>query len=95
MEYVCVFYLHDPNFIKAVPIKNGSKGEIPRAYKSVYERSTQQSYKPRLHKLDNETSRDVEAFIAEQQATHQYTPPDMHRANPAERAIQTWKACMK
>ena len=28
MEYVCVFYLHGPNFIKDVPIKNRSKGEV-------------------------------------------------------------------
>ena len=75
MEYVCIFYLHDPNFIKAVPIKNRSKGELLRVYKSVYKWNTQRNYKPRLRKLDNETSRDIEAFIAEQQATHQYTPP--------------------
>ena len=51
--------------------------------------------KPKLHKLDNETSKDVEEFIASQQTAIQYTPPDMHRTNPAERAIQTWKSCKK
>jgi hypothetical protein len=48
-------------------------------------------YRPQLHKLDNETSHDVEVFIAEQQAKVQYTPADMHRTNLAERAIRTWK----
>ena len=42
-------------------------------------------YKPKIHKLDNETSKDIEAFIREQQATLQYTPPDMHHSNPAKK----------
>ena len=33
--------------------------------------------------------------MSSQQAEIQYTPPDMHRTNPAERAIQTWKSCNK
>ena len=61
----------------------------------MYQWCTQRGYKPKVHKLDNETSKEVEAFISEQQAEIQYTPPDMHRSNPAERAIQTWKSCMK
>ena len=52
-------------------------------------------HKPRLHKLDNETSDAVESFIVSQQVEIQYTPPDMHRTNAAEQAIQTWKAVMK
>eukprot|EP00804_Cyclotella_cryptica_P006014 CCRYP_000255-RA/>CCRYP_000255-RA protein AED:0.25 eAED:0.25 QI:0/0/0/1/1/1/2/0/796 len=46
---------------------------------------------PQLHRLDNETSKDVENFITDNNATFQYTPPDMHRTNIAERAIRTWK----
>ena len=30
-----------------------------------------------------------------QNTAMQYTPPDMHRTNPAERALQTWKSCGK
>ena len=48
-------------------------------------------YRPQLHKLDNETSHDVEDFITDQQAKIQYTPVDMHRTNIAERCIRTWK----
>ena len=94
-KYVCVFYLHDANHIKGVPIKNRSKSELLRAYKKVYNFCTQRGFQPKLHKLDNETSKDVEDFIRSENASYQYTPPDMHRANPAERAIQTWKAVMK
>ena len=55
----------------------------------------QRGFKPKLHKFDNETSKEVKNFITEEQATYQYAPPDMHCTNPAERVIQTWKACMK
>ena len=45
--------------------------------------------------MDNETSKDVEDFIASQNTQQQYTPPDLHRTNPAERALQTYKSCVK
>ena len=48
-------------------------------------------FKPLLHKMDNETSHKVEKFIQGQNTCLQYTPPDMHHTNPAERAIRTWK----
>ena len=78
-----------------MPIKSRKKEELLRAYKEMYEFCEQRGFKPRLHKLDNETSQEVEKFIRQQCATFQYTPPDMHRTNPAERAIQTYKACAK
>ena len=94
-RYTCVFYVYDSNHIRGVPIKSRKKEELIRAYKEVYKYCEERGYKPKLHKLDNETSKDVESFIRSEQAKYQYTPPDMHRTNPAERAIQTWKSTMK
>ncbi len=48
-------------------------------------------YWPLLHKMDNETSHVVEAFIASEQINLQYTPPNMHRTNPAECVVPTWR----
>ena len=45
--------------------------------------------------MDNETSKDVEDFIASQNTQQQYTLPDCHRTNPAERALQTYESCVK
>ena len=45
--------------------------------------------------MDNETSKDVEDFIASQNKQQQYNPPEFHRTNPAERALQTYKSCVK
>ena len=95
MKYVCIFYIYDSNYIKSVPLKSRKKEELLQAYKDVYSFCQQRGFKPKLHKLDNETSKDVEEFIASQGTEIQYTPPDMHRANPVKRAIQTWKSCMK
>ena len=89
--YLVIFYVYDANFIASVPIKNRTKEELLRAYQITYNYLTARGFKPRLHKMDNETSHDVEAFVASQNTNLQYTPPDMHRTNSAERAIRTWK----
>jgi hypothetical protein len=89
--YVVVFYIYDANYIRSVPIKSRSKEELLRAYHEVYEWLSMRGFKPLLHKMDNETLHEVEKFIQGQQTRLQYTPPDMHRTNPDERAIHTWK----
>ena len=89
--YVVVFYVYDANYIRSIPIKSRSKEELLRAYTELYKWLTVRGFKPLLHKIDNETSHEVEKFIQGQQTRLQYTPPDMHRTNPAERAIRTWK----
>ena len=89
--YVVVFYIFDANAITLVPIKNCSKEELLQAYTIMYAWLTSKGYTPLLHKLDNETSKDVEDFIQAQNTKFQNTPPDMHRTNLAKRAIRTWK----
>ena len=86
-----IFYIFDANYIQLVPIKNRSKEELLRAYRKIYNWLVLRGFTPQLHKLDNETSHEVEAFIRSQHTHLQYTPPDMHCTNPAERAIRTWK----
>ena len=89
--YVVIFYASDGNYIKSYPIKSRHRTQLLKAYEEVYTFLRIRGYRPQLHKLDNETSHDVETFIAEQQAAVQYTPADMHRTNIAERACRTWK----
>ena len=85
--YVVIFYIFDANYICSAPIKNRYKEELLRAYRETYDWLVLRGFKPQLHKLDNETSQVVEAFVRSQHTHLQYTPPDMHRTNPAERAI--------
>ena len=48
-------------------------------------------YKPNLFVFDNEFSADFRAALQNKNITLQLVTPHMHRNNPAERAIQTWK----
>eukprot|EP00804_Cyclotella_cryptica_P010114 CCRYP_019272-RA/>CCRYP_019272-RA protein AED:0.25 eAED:0.25 QI:0/0/0/1/0.66/0.75/4/0/703 len=73
------------------PTVSRHRSELLKAYTEVYQFFRTRGFRPQLHRLDNETSKDVEHFITENNATFQYTPPDMHRTNVAERAIRTWK----
>ena len=47
---------------------------------------------PKIHILDNESSSNLKKSLAENEITYQLVPPHLHRRNPAERAIQTFKA---
>ena len=46
---------------------------------------------PFFLRLDNETSNQLDAFMKRQGVRIQFCPPGMHRANRAERSIQTFK----
>ena len=95
MQYICVFYIYDPDNIKGVALKSRRKEDILRAYQEVYTFCQNRGFKPKLHKIDNETSKYFEDFIASLNTHQQYTPPDLHRTNPAERALQPYKSYVK
>ena len=86
-----VFYIFNANYICSASIKNQTKEELFRAYQEVYPWLMARGFKPLLHKLGNETSCNVEDFVTTKQTCIQYTPPDIHRTNPVEHAIRTWK----
>ena len=52
---------------------------------------TRRGLKLQLHWLDNEASKALKNFIAQEQMQYQLTPPHIHRRNAAERAIHTFK----
>eukprot|EP00804_Cyclotella_cryptica_P013537 CCRYP_021093-RA/>CCRYP_021093-RA protein AED:0.19 eAED:0.14 QI:0/0/0/1/1/1/4/0/1001 len=93
-NYNVIFYVVDANYIKSYPVKSHHCTELLKAYIDVYQFLRIQGYHAQLHKLDNESSEDVEEFIVENNTELQYTPPDIHRTNPAERAICTCKNCV-
>ena len=76
--HVVIFYIFDANYIQSVPIKNRPKEELLRAYCKTYKGLVLQGFKPQLHKLDDETSHKVKAFVRSQHTHFQYTPLDMH-----------------
>jgi hypothetical protein len=92
-KYVVIFYIYDANFVKSVPIKSRSQEELLRAYRLVYAYLTAQGFKPQLHKMDNETSHNIETFIRKENTCLQNTPPYIHCTNLAEQEICSWKNC--
>ena len=91
-RYMMVLVEIDSNYIDAEPMKNRSEGEMIRAYQALLERIKSTGVcDPKHHMLDNEASAEFQKVIREQ-AKLQLVPPDTHRRNIAERAIQTFKA---
>ena len=81
----------DGNYIDAEPMKNKTSKEQIRAYKELLTRIKSSGVcDPKLHILDNEASKDFQKEI-EKQCKLQMVPPDTHRRNIAERAIQSFK----
>ena len=75
-------------------MKSRHRHELLRAYEEVYKWCTVRGFGVQLHRLDNETSKDVEDFIESQRADVQYSSPGSH-CLPAEKAVQTYKSCFK
>ncbi len=90
-QYIMVLVEVDGNYIDAEPLKNKSEGSMIQAYLTLWKRLTASgTVKPTTHILDNEASAAFKAEI-KKNCTIQLVPPDNHRQNLAERAIQTFK----
>lgn len=90
-KYIMVLVEVDGNYIDAEPLKNKSEGAMIKAYLALWKRLTAKgTVKPTTHILDNEASAAFKAEI-KKNCTIQLVPPDNHRRNLAERAIQTFK----
>jgi hypothetical protein len=86
-----ILYDIDSNAIDAEPLRNHHDNQMIAAYQKLWKRVNRGQNKPNLHILDNEAS---DAFKTEikKNCNLQLVPPDTHRRNLAERAIQTFKS---
>jgi hypothetical protein len=90
-QYIMVLVEVDRNYIDAEPMKNRSAGSMIKAYLTLWKQLTETgSVKPTTHILDNKASAELNKAI-KKYCTSQLVPPDNHRRNLAERAIQTFK----
>ena len=72
-------------------MKNRSAGSMVKTYQTLWKRITETgSIKPTTHILDSEASAELKEAIGNN-CTIQLTPPDNHRRNLAEQAIQMFK----
>jgi len=91
-KYIMVLVEIDGNYIDAEPMKNKTEGSMIKAYLALWERLTETgTVKPTTHIMDTEASAEYKKVIRKN-CTIQLVPPNNHRCNLAERAIQTFKS---
>ena len=91
-QYIMVAVELDGNYIDGEPMKTREASSLVKAYNAIMERwSATQVIAPNWHVLDNEAPQELKEAIRKNGCTVELTPPDMHRRNIAERAIQTGK----
>jgi site-specific DNA-adenine methylase len=81
----------DANYIFNEPMKNRTEGEMIKAYQKIINRMKAAGLGLKTHQLDNEASTAYKECIRHNGMIHELVPPDNHRSNLAERAIQTFK----
>lgn len=91
MAYIFVLYDFDSNCIFPVPIKNRTAESILSAYKTTHAELVQAGHRPKLQRMDNETSTVLKEYMTQENIEFQLAPPGIHRRNAAERAIRTFK----
>ena len=90
-KYVMVAYNYDCNAILAEPIQSRSEASLVRAHQKIHAHLSERGLKPKLIILDNECPSGLKQFFRQQDTEFQLVPPNLHRANAAERAIDTFK----
>lgn len=90
-NYVMVIYLYDANAILAEPLKNRSAGEIVKTWNILNGKLEKAGVSPLIYIFDNEILKQFKQALYTKDIKYQLVPPHIHRANAAERAIQTFK----
>ena len=90
-EYILIAYHFDSNVIWGLPVKNRQAKTLTNAWTTLHQKFAQNGLHPNTWILDNETSHELQSAMTKYNKTYQFVPPHTHRANIAERAIQTFK----
>jgi hypothetical protein len=90
-RYQMILYHVDSNSISTKPTKNKTEGELILARGRALQRMRACGIIPTRQVLDNEASTAYKQAITDSGMTYQLVPPDDHRRNITEKAIQTWK----
>ena len=86
-----VGYHFDSNVILGEPIKNRQAQTITSSWDKLTSKFSIAGMQPNTYVLDNEVSSLLITAMNKEKINFQLVPPHIHRANLAERAIQTYK----
>ena len=90
-EYIMVMYDYDSNAILTTPLKNRQAKTLTDAWELFHQQLTQHGHPTKNFILDNECSTELKQALTKHNKKYELTPPNIHRRNAAERAIQTFK----
>eukprot|EP00956_Cyclotella_meneghiniana_P042186 scaffold248388_cov50-Cyclotella_meneghiniana.AAC.4 len=90
-QYIFVAYDYTTNAIIVRAIPNREAPTIVNAFDDVFTYLERKGFKPKFNVLDNEASSAITDFLRDNDVKWQFVPPNEHRVNAAERAIQTFK----
>ena len=90
-----VAYHYDGNVIIGKAIKNRESKSITQAWQALNTSFATAGTQPKSYIVDNEASLELKQAMKKEQIDYQLVPPHNHRANYAERAIQTFKSHFK
>ena len=91
-QYVMVAYdMSISGSIFAEPMRNRTSGTMIQAYNRIFDKLRDKEQRPTIHILDNECSADFKKAITANEMKYQLVPPNDHRRNAAEKAIQVFK----
>ena len=90
-EYILVAYHYDANFIMGYPVKDRKAPTLTAAWQNIHKEFEKAGTAPQVWILDNEVSQELKDAFIKNNTEFQLVPPNSHRQNLAERAIQTWK----
>ena len=90
-KYIMLWYDYNSNTLQSIPLKSKSAEEQTEAYNTAYEFYVSKGFRPKVHKMDNEASKQYLTNLEDKKVKYQLVPPHMYRQNPAEQAIRMWK----
>ena len=86
-----VFYYYDSNAILTEPLKNNNTLELVRAQTHLTQYLLDLGLNPTALRIDNKCPEALQHFFRANSIYFQLCPPNDHRTNQAEKAINTWK----
>ena len=87
MKYLMILYDYDSNYIAAEPIPSRTQFQLLKAYQNLVKKLQFRGMKPKLQRLDNETSRLLQDEMDKTGVDYQLTPAGLHRRNAAEHSL--------
>lgn len=94
-QYIMITYHVDANAILIQPLRNREAETITKAWNNIYDRLQKAGQSPTVFIMDNEASAHLKNTMDSIGIKYQLVTPHNHRANLAERAIQSFKSHFK